>query len=50
MVPLHTIAASRDVVDEITTEQNRVQAALAITPTYRYQEGITDQVLHQLRP
>ena len=48
MVPPHTIAASRDVVDEITTEQNRVQAALAITPTYRYQEGITDQVLHQL--
>ncbi len=48
MVPPHTIAASRDVVDEITTESNRAQAAAAVTPTYRYQEGVTTQVLDKL--
>lgn len=48
MVPPNTIVATRDVVDEITTEQNRALAAAAVTPTYRYQEGITDKVLDQL--
>lgn len=48
MVPPSTIAATRDVVDEITTEQNRAHAAALVTPTYRYQEGITEQVLDRL--
>lgn len=55
-VPNVTIAATKDVVDEVTTEQKRVEAAAAVTPTYQYQEGVTesvmslfDQVFSQLR-
>lgn len=44
-VPTHTITANRDVVDEITTEQLRKQAASAVVPTYYYAEGVTEQVL-----
>lgn len=44
-VPTHTITANRDVVDEITTEQLRKQAAAAVVPSYYYAEGITEQVL-----
>ncbi|MHC1786217.1 MAG: HD family phosphohydrolase [Christensenellales bacterium] len=44
MVPTSTIAASRDVVDEITTEHNRSVAASAVTPTYKFSEGVTDEV------
>ncbi len=44
-VPTHTITANRDVVDEITTEQLRKSAAAAVTPTYYYAEGVTDEVL-----
>lgn len=44
-VPTHTITANRDVVDEITTEQLRKAAAAAVTPTYYYTEGVTDEVL-----
>lgn len=45
MVPPHTIAANKDVVDEISTEQARDRAAAAISPTYRYQDGVTEAVL-----
>ena len=55
-VPPSTIAASKDVVDEVTTEQNRDEAAAHVMPTYRYQEGVTetvmtdfDQIFTQLR-
>ena len=44
-VPMHTITANRDVVDEITTEQLRKSAAAAVTPTYYYAEGVTEEVL-----
>lgn len=45
MVPTTTIAATKDVVDEISTEEKRKQAAAAVTPTYRYQEGVTEEVM-----
>ena len=48
MVPTHTIAATKDVVDEVTTERNRQLAAAAVAPTYKYQENITDEVLLSL--
>ena len=45
MVPTTTISATKDVVDELSTEQKRKEAANQVTPTYRYQEGITEQVM-----
>ena len=48
MVPNATIAATRDVVDEVTTDHNRRLAASNITPTYRYQDGVTEQVLSKM--
>lgn len=47
MVPTHTIAASRDVVDELATEQNRQQAA-AVLPTYKFDPAVTEAVLNSL--
>lgn len=48
MVPTHTIPASKDVVDEITTQRNRLAASDAVPPTYKYQDGVTEQVLTKL--
>ncbi len=45
MVPQNTITATKDVVDEITTEKLRDEAAAAVTPTYKYQEGVTENVM-----
>ena len=45
MVPTTTIAATKDVVDEISTEEKRKQAAAAVMPTYRYQDGVTEEVM-----
>lgn len=45
MVPTHTITANRDVVDEITTEALRNEAAQKVQPKYYYAEGISDSVL-----
>ncbi len=45
MVPTTTISATKDVVDEVSTEQRRKEAAALVTPTYRFQEGITEQVM-----
>lgn len=45
MVPGATIAATKDVEDTLATETNRKKAANAVTPTYRYQEGVTEEVL-----
>lgn len=45
MVPPSTITATKDVVDEIATERKREEAAAAVTPTYKYQEGVTEAVL-----
>lgn len=44
MVPGITISANKDVVDEVTTAQNRLLAANAVTPTYKFSEGVTDIV------
>ena len=44
MVPTTTISATKDVADEVTTEQNRQLAADAVTPTYKFSEGVTDIV------
>ena len=46
MVPTSTIAATKDVVDELSTEQRRSEAAAAVMPTYRYQEGVTEEVIN----
>ena len=43
-----TIAASKDVVDEIATEDARRAAAGAVEPTYHLQEGISDSVIANL--
>lgn len=45
MVPTTTISATKDVVDELSTEQKRKEAAAQVTPTYRFQEGVTEQVM-----
>lgn len=45
MVPGSTIRATKDVEDTIATEVRRNQAAAAVTPTYLYQEGVTEKVM-----
>ena len=44
-VPTVTIAATKDVVDELSTAQRREEAAAQVAPTYRFQEGVTEQVM-----
>ncbi len=48
MVPPVTITASKDVIDEVTTEQKREEAAKLVVPTYVYQENITENVLYNM--
>ncbi|NLJ64647.1 MAG: HDIG domain-containing protein [Christensenellaceae bacterium] len=48
MVPTHTISASKDVIDEISTEKNRKIAAESVAPTYKLQDGVTEKVLNKL--
>lgn len=43
-----TINATKDVVDEVTTEEKRQAAANAVEPTYRFQEGIKEEVISSL--
>ena len=43
-----TITATKDVVDEITTEENRKAAANAVEPSYHLEEGVSDDVLSDL--
>lgn len=43
-----TITATKDVVDQITTEERRKVAANAVEATYHLQEGATEQVLSDL--
>ncbi len=45
MVPTNTIAATKDVVDEIETEKRRMTAAAAVTPIYVAQEGANEAIL-----
>ena len=44
----YTINATKDVVDEVTTEEKRMAAANAVEPTYRFQEGVKEEVLSSL--
>ena len=44
-VPTVTIAANKDVVDEYTTEKMRNEVAAKVMPTYKFQEGITQEVM-----
>ena len=44
-----TISATRDVVDEVTTEERRKAAAASVEPTYHLQEGAADEVMNSLR-
>lgn len=48
MVPTNTITATRDVVDEVTTEALREAAEKAVQPTYVTLEGVTEAVLSHL--
>ena len=48
MVPNVTIFATKDVVDEVTTQTNRNLAAAAVTPTYKFAEEVTEQVMASL--
>ncbi len=45
MVPQNTITANKDVIDEVTTEKKRAEAAKAVAASYYYQEGVTERVL-----
>ena len=48
MVPNQTIAANKDVEDEITTLRNREQAAGSVTPVYHFQDNVADKVMQNL--
>ena len=43
-----TINAPKDVVDEITTQKNREDAAAQVEPAYRFQQGVKEEVLNAL--
>ncbi|MBP3637253.1 MAG: HDIG domain-containing protein [Clostridia bacterium] len=43
-----TITATKDVVDQLTTEEKRKAAANAVEPTYHLKEGATEQVMGDL--
>jgi cyclic-di-AMP phosphodiesterase PgpH len=48
MVPTHTIAASKDIVDSFATQLKRDEVAAAVAPTYYYQDGVTESVILKL--
>ncbi len=48
MVPTVTIQATKDIVDEVTTERRREEAAAAVDPIEVYQDGVSEQVLENL--
>lgn len=43
-----TITATKDVVDQLTTEERRTAAANAVEPTYHLQEGASESVMAEL--
>ena len=43
-----TINATKDVVDEVTTQEKRQAAANAVEPIYHFQEGVKEEVLSSL--
>ena len=43
-----TVDATKDVIDEVTTEEKRAAAEAAVEPTYRFQQGVKEDVLSSL--
>ena len=43
-----TVDATKDVVDEVTTEEKRNQAAATVEPNYHFQQGVKEEVLSSL--
>ena len=43
-----TVDATKDVVDEVTTEEKRNQAAAVVEPSYHFQQGVKEEVLSAL--
>lgn len=43
-----TINATKDVIDEVTTEEKKNSAASAVEPTYHFQDGVTEEVMYDL--
>ena len=43
-----TVDATKDVVDEVTTAEKRNAAADTVVPTYRFQQGVKEEVLASL--
>ncbi len=43
-----TINATKDVVDEVNTQEKKNAAAAAVEPTYRFQQGVKEEVLINL--
>ena len=44
-----TINATKDVVDEITTQKNKEDAAALIEPSYQFQQGVKEEVMNALK-
>ena len=43
-----TLDAPKDVVDEVTTEEKKAAAEATVEPTYRFQQGVKEEVLSSL--
>ena len=43
-----TINATKDVVDEVGTEEKKNAAAAQVEPTYRFQQGVKEEVMNAL--
>ena len=43
-----TVDATKDIVDEVTTEEKRNASAETVEPSYRFQQGVKEEVLSSL--
>ena len=43
-----TVNAPKDIIDEVTTEEKRAAAEATVEPTYRFQQGVKEEVLSSL--
>lgn len=43
-----TVDATKEVIDEVTTEEKRAAAEATVEPTYRFQQGVKEEVLSSL--
>ena len=48
LISHETIDATKDIVDEVTTEEKRNAAAEMVEPTYHFQQGVKEDVLSSL--